>query len=83
MCAVTVLIFINITCGYRDSPLRTALEIDMCGVDAGVDDIYINALTASGIIFVIREGTEVELRTMTDACKALRMVLVDRHFTRP
>jgi hypothetical protein len=40
-------------------------------MNAGVDDVDVNALAALGIVFVPLEGAEAKFGTVTDACKAL------------
>ena len=71
MCAVAVFVFINVVLWDSLSPGRTTLEFNVVGVDAGVNDVDVNAFTTRRIIFVLGEGAESELWPVADAGESL------------
>ena len=68
---MTVAVLINVVLRDGLAPGRAALELDVLGVDTGVNDVDINARTAIRVVLVLGEGTERELRAVADARKAL------------
>ena len=68
---MTVTVLINIVLRDGLAPGRAALELDVLGVNTGVDDVDINARTAVRVVLVLGESTERELRAVADARKAL------------
>ena len=69
--AVTVAILVNVVGGDGLAPRRTALELDVLGVDTGVDDVDVDALTAVGVVDVLGEGPKGQLPAVADARKTL------------
>lgn len=67
--AVAVTVDILVAAGDGLTPLGTALEVDVLGVDTSVNDIGVNTLTALGSVQVLVEGTEVEGVTVRDTGK--------------
>lgn len=68
---MTVAVLINVVLRDGLAPGRAALELDVLGVNTGVDDVDINARTAVRVVLVLGESTERELRAVADARKAL------------
>lgn len=71
MSTVTVAVLINVILRDGLAPGRTALELDVLGVDTSVDDVNINTSTAVRIILVLGERAERKLRAVTYTRKAL------------
>lgn len=68
---VTVAIFINVIQRNRLAPGSAPLEFNVVNVDAGVDDIYVNAFATVRVIFVLGEGAKRKLGTVADSCETL------------
>jgi len=80
--AVTVAILVDVILGNRLAPGGATLELDVGGVDAGVDDVHVNTLTAGRVVLVESESPEAEFRTVGDTCKTLGGSAVTNHATK-
>ena len=67
--AVTVLVDIVGRDGF--APRSTAPELNVVDIDTSIDDIYIDTFTTIRIVNILGEGTETELRSVTDTRKTL------------
>lgn len=68
---VAVAILIDVVLRNGLAPERATLELDMVDVDAGVDDVNIDALATSRVVLVLGERAECKLRPVTDTSEAL------------
>ena len=64
---------INVFIIRRDGvpPASTAFKLVMGNIDAGINDIDVNALTALRVVLVLGERGESESGTMTDTGQSL------------
>ncbi|KAI3488847.1 hypothetical protein L1887_47046 [Cichorium endivia] len=65
--AVTVAVLVDVVLGHGLAPASAALELDVVDVDAGVDDVGGDALTAVALVDVLVEGAEAEALAVRDA----------------
>jgi hypothetical protein len=75
--AVAVAILVSIAVGDRLAPLRAALEVDVLGVCAGVDDVDVDALTTVGGVEVLVPGAEAQGVAVRNAGETPGGVLLD------
>jgi hypothetical protein len=66
MSSVTVSILVDVVLWDGLAPGSPTLELDVVDVDTGVDDVDVNALTASRVVLVESEGSETESLAVRD-----------------
>ena len=71
MSTVTVTVLVNVVLGDGLAPRSTALELDVLGVDASVDDVHIDARAAIRVVLVLGERAERKLRAVAYTRKTL------------
>jgi hypothetical protein len=70
--SVTVAIFIDVILRHCPAPGSTTLEFNVMDVYPGVNNVDIDTQTTFFLVFVLGEGGEGELGTMTDTGKTLK-----------
>ena len=80
--AVTITILVDVILGDRLAPRGTTLELNMVDVDAGIDDVHVNTLTAGRVVVVQSESGETELVTVGETRKTLGSSTITNHATR-
>jgi hypothetical protein len=73
---MAITVFIDVIDRDGLSPGSTALELDVLGIDAGVNNIYIDTVTTVRIVNIPGEGTKTELLSVADTRKTLQWTIV-------
>ena len=68
---VAVSVLVNIVLRNGLAPGRATLELDMVNVDAGIDNVDVNALTTFRFVLVESEGSEAESLAVRNTRKTL------------
>ena len=69
--SVTIVVNVLVVLGNGLPPRGTALELVVLDVDAGIDDVDINAVATKRLVLVLGEGAERQLGAMADAGETL------------
>ena len=64
------------------APGGMTLELGMFGVDAGIDDMHVNALTTGRVVLVESKSSETEFITVGDTSKTLEHSKITNHATK-
>jgi len=81
--SVTVAILVDVILRDGLAPGSATLELDVMNVDAGVDDVHVNALTAGRVVLVESKGSEPKLFAVGDTRETLGSGVNYQHATRP
>lgn len=71
MGSVTIAILVNVVLRDGLAPECTTLEFDVVDIDASINDIYVNTVSAFIIVQVFGESREAKLRAVADTGESL------------
>ena len=78
MGSVAIVVFVKVIQGDSLAPRCTSLELLVVDVDASVNDVDINTLTAIMIIFILGESAEGELWAVANTRETLKDVAMSQ-----